>query len=185
MTGLSAPVRSPRLAGFNLSSCRSCKLEMSLATGLDCGKLRDRQIQLLTQMRPTSDTPSSPLRILCAEDDGNLSGLVSLFLKVDGHRVDVVANGAQALARATSQRAAYDIVITDNQMPELDGLRLVTKLREAGYPGKIIVLTGHMDSESRAAFEALGVDRILTKPFRSEVLLQAVNVVARGPAEGA
>ena len=135
-------------------------------------------------MQPTNPTdaeqqrPKRPLRILCAEDDPLVLNVVSILLTRCGHSVDTASDGMQALAKVVSDIDAFDLVITDQQMPRLDGVGLVRQLRSADYSGKVIVLAGNLSPEARASFQELCVDRILSKSVKPDLLLQAIEDIS-------
>lgn len=106
-----------------------------------------------------------PLNILLAEDERSVAFSICFALKPDGHRMEMVTDGEQAIAEITGKPAAFDLLITDHSMPSMNGVELVRRLREAGFRGKILVLSAHLSPDNRAAYEALGVDGMLSKPF--------------------
>ena len=116
------------------------------------------------------------LRILCADDNEELVELVGDMLRFYGYRVECVYDGAQALKVIEDGPTKFDLLITDMQMPELDGAELITKAREAGFRGKVIVFSGALSLESRQQFGDLGVEAIVDKPADHR---QLISVVAR------
>ena len=87
-------------------------------------------------------------------------------------------DGEAALARLTNDPNLFDVIITDNNMPGVSGIQFVRQLRERGFAGKIMVLSAHLSSEVRAAYEALEVDAMIDKPFSIKVLRQTLDRVA-------
>ena len=112
--------------------------------------------------------------ILFAEDDWETRECTALLLSDAGLLVDAVENGSEALQRFTSAPLKYNVLITDHDMPELDGLQLVAKLRDRGFRGKIIVVSGGLSNANAEAYLAFEVDHILSKPILSTVLIQAI-----------
>ena len=110
-------------------------------------------------------SPPSPLDILLAEDERSVAFSIFFALNCDGHKVEIVNDGAEALARLILEPHAFDLLITDNNMPRMTGLELVKRLRDASFRGKILVLSAHLSAENRAAYEAFGVDGMIPKPF--------------------
>jgi two-component system, cell cycle sensor histidine kinase and response regulator CckA len=108
---------------------------------------------------------SPPLNILLAEDERSVAFSISFALECNGHRVEIENDGEQALARLILDPRAFDLLITDNNMPRMTGLELVRRLREASFNGKVLVLSAHLSAENRAAYEALGVDGMIPKPL--------------------
>jgi len=107
-----------------------------------------------------------PLNILLAEDEAPVAFTLCFALKGDGHAVETVTDGERALARLIAAPEAFDLLITDNNMPRMTGVELVRRLRQrAFFDGKILVLSAHLSPENRASYDALGVDGMMSKPF--------------------
>lgn len=119
-----------------------------------------------------------PLRILCAEDHPQMADVLGHFLRRAGHRPELVADGEQALARLTAEPEAFDLLITDHQMPRLTGLGLVSKLRDTVFSSPILVFSSMLTAAEVAAYDALAVDHILSKPMEMEALLDVVQELA-------
>jgi len=130
-----------------------------------------RKMALSTGVSP----PHKSLRVLCAEDDPNVALILKYALETAGHQVECFNDGETAFARVISDMRSFDLVITDHQMPSLSGLRLVEKLREAKYPGRIIVHSSNLRETAASAYRALGVDHILRKPAQLTELMDAVH----------
>jgi two-component system response regulator TctD len=126
----------------------------------------------------------SPLNILLAEDERSVAFSVAFALKCDGHRVQVVADGGQAIASVSVEPDAFDLLITDHSMPGMTGIELVQRLREESFRGKIIVLSAHLSPENRAAYEALAVDAMVSKPFDVHELRATITRLANGKNSG-
>ena len=124
--------------------------------------------------RSFPEDPRKSLRVLCAEDDQDLAFVLKCALENEGHRVDCAEDGQAAFGRAGADLTLFDLLITDHQMPGLSGLRLVEKLREVGFPGRIVVCSSNLCEEDLRAYRAFAVDRILTKPVQLAQLLEAV-----------
>lgn len=104
-------------------------------------------------------------RILVADDDQNISFIVSTILRHHGHTVEVVQNGKEAINLVTIKPDYFEVVITDHYMPLVSGLEVANHLRKNGYKVKIIVLSGSLTSELISAYRSKLVDNILQKPF--------------------
>lgn len=123
-----------------------------------------------------------PLNILLAEDEPPVAFSLCFALKSDGHTIETVANGEQALARLISEPGAFDLLITDNNMPRMTGIELVKNVRESSFDCKILVLSAHLSRENQAAYEALGVDGMMPKPFDLFQLRDMIRRVTAGDA---
>ena len=122
----------------------------------------------------------SPLRILLAEDERSVAFSIAFALKIDGHKVQVVADGRQALASIGVEPDGFDLLITDHSMPGMNGVELIQQLREKSFRGKLMVLSAHLSAEIRAAYEALAVDAMVSKPFDVHELRATVTRLANG-----
>jgi signal transduction histidine kinase/CheY-like chemotaxis protein len=117
-----------------------------------------------------------PLRILLAEDNVVNQKLALRLLQQMGYRADVAGNGLEAVQSV--QRQAYDVVLMDVQMPEMDGLEATRRIRSEGTPHgqpRIIAMTANAMQGDREACLAAGMDDYVTKPIRVDALVQALN----------
>ena len=103
------------------------------------------------------------MKILLAEDDGETAEYIRKSLNSEWHSVDHVANGRDALVRATIQ--PYDLFIIDRMMPELDGLSLLKALRAAKIDAPAIFLTALDGVDARVEGLKAWADDYLVKPF--------------------
>ena len=124
---------------------------------------------------------NSPLNILLAEDERSVAFSISFALKADGHKIEIVNDGEEALSEITLKPGAFDLVITDHAMPRINGVELVKRLRDIAFRGKIVVLSAHLSVENRSAYLACGVDVMIPKPFDVHLLRAAVRKI--GSAE--
>ena len=119
------------------------------------------------------------LPILIVEDDPVLSKITERILQLAAHDVFCVPNGVQALE--ILKKKFYPIVITDWQMPQMDGIELCRKLRKEKFPGYIyIIMLTSRDSHSDivAGLEA-GADRYLIKPVDRQELMARLKAAKR------
>ena len=118
---------------------------------------------------PAVSAARHALRILYADDLHALRDWARASLSREGHGVECVDDGAVALERVESQ-PNFDLVITDHHMPNMNGLEFVTKLRERGFPGKIMVFSSELSETVAHQYNDLKVDRILYKPVIPSIL---------------
>ena len=110
--------------------------------------------------------------ILIVDDDHDILRLIDLRLQSAGYQTTLAHNGASALASAAIQRP--DLVITDLQMPELNGMELMVQLHSQHPTLPVIILTAHGTIPDAVAATHQGAFSFLSKPFESQVLLQQV-----------
>jgi signal transduction histidine kinase/DNA-binding response OmpR family regulator len=118
-----------------------------------------------------------PLRILLAEDNVVNQKLALRILQRMGYRADLASNGIEALE--SIQRQAYDVVLMDVQMPEMDGLEATRRIVARWPTGRprIIAMTANAMQGDRDMCLAAGMDDYITKPIRVERLVEALSVV--------
>ena len=136
--------------------------------------------------RRQSPVPPAPLHILVAEDNEFNSQLLEQLLGRRGHHVRLANNGREALALAGE--GAFDLLLLDVHMPEMDGFQVVQAIRErertAGGHLPVIALTARSRKEDRERCLAAGMDDFLAKPIQAANLWAAIDRVvgARPPA---
>jgi DNA-binding response OmpR family regulator len=118
------------------------------------------------------------VKILAVDDEPSITQSMRFIFDRPRYEVTSAADGDDALARLQDDTAAYDVVITDEKMPHVSGVELVRELKKRSFPGKIMVLSAHLSSEVRQAYEELQVDAMLDKPFDIRELRRAVEQVA-------
>jgi CheY-like chemotaxis protein len=128
---------------------------------------------------PSSTVPSAghPLRVLYADDMPELRDLLTVLIQREGHQVVTAVDGEAAWEICGADLTAFDLVITDHQMPRLNGLGFVEKLRAAGFGGKLMVFTSEPSEAVHAAYRRLGVDFILLKPIFPHMLRDALHAL--------
>jgi two-component system OmpR family response regulator len=120
------------------------------------------------------------MHVLLVEDDPKLTALLRKGLASEGHVVDTVLRAKEGLERAQSD--AYDAVILDLTLPDLDGLEVARCLREGGSSVPILMLTARETLRDRVQGLAAGADDYLAKPFAFEELrLRLRAITRRGP----
>ena len=117
------------------------------------------------------------MRILVVDDDRAVRESLRRALALEGYEIDLAEDGAEAL-RAVAV-AAPDAVVLDVLMPEVDGLAVCRKLREAGNRVPVLMLTARDAVGDRVAGLDAGADDYLVKPFALEELLARVRALLR------
>lgn len=116
-----------------------------------------------------SDLKQLQANILLAEDCSMMHRLISRFLHVAGAEVVVVENGAEAVSIATRQ--PFDLILMDIEMPEMDGLEATRRLREQDVRVPVIAVTAHDGDECRRLAREAGIDEVVTKPVKRDVII--------------
>jgi signal transduction histidine kinase/CheY-like chemotaxis protein/HPt (histidine-containing phosphotransfer) domain-containing protein len=114
--------------------------------------------------------------LLVAEDYPANQEIIRMFLEDAGHQVTLAANGREALE--AGERAPYDLILMDIQMPEMDGYEVAMRLRHGNGPNAatpIIALTASAEASSQQECLAMGMNDIVLKPFHRAQLLHTVT----------
>lgn len=121
------------------------------------------------------------MRILLAEDERDLNGILTARLKKEHYSVDSCFNGREALEYL--ECVDYDAVILDIMMPEVDGLSVLRRIRKNNNAVPVILLTARDSVEDRVLGLDAGANDYLIKPFAYEELLARIRVLLRKPAD--
>ena len=134
----------------------------------------------VVRLEPSVDTPNrmsveSVKSILVVDDDPRFASLVEDTLKGDGHRVTTARNGVEALALLADQ--AFDLLLVDIQMPELDGPALYRALvrRNPEHARRVMFVTGGTEGAETAELLATVRTPVLSKPVEVRELRAAVQ----------
>lgn len=109
------------------------------------------------------------MRILVAEDEQQLSHVLSSAMTASGYQVDIANNGQEAVEQAKEN--AYDVIILDIMMPVKSGLEALKEIRETGNRTYIMMLTAMGEEDDKVTGLDAGADDYLTKPFSLKELL--------------
>ncbi len=116
-------------------------------------------------------------RILILEDDEQFRKFLADILADEGYQVDAVSDGTQGLTAVADNR--FDLIITDMFMPETDGMQFLREIRNKHRSMKVIGMSGGgrgvFPSEVLPAFEILGAQKTIDKPFTKKELLPLVH----------
>lgn len=117
------------------------------------------------------------MRILVAEDEKDLNGLIEKKLKKCGYSVDSAFDGEEALDFI--EFAEYDAVILDVMMPKKDGFAVIKEMRSRGISTPVLFLTARDSIEDRVTGLDLGANDYLVKPFSFDELMARVRAMTR------
>ncbi len=144
---------------------KGSRFTITFATGKVTRLISSQEEAERLLLRSTSEDGKVALqgRILLAEDNPDNQRLIALNVRRFGIELQVVDNGRQALEAALA--TPYDLVLMDMQMPVMDGLSAVQRLRASGYGGPIIALTANATQEDMDNCLEAGCNGFLTKPI--------------------
>lgn len=117
-------------------------------------------------------------RILLAEDDTTERGLLVRGLTADGHSVVEAENGQVALQRLQADPSGFSVLVTDVDMPELDGIELARNAMAVNPSIKVLLISGYAASIERAADLAAKGARSLIKPAALDRVRAEVRALA-------
>ncbi len=120
-------------------------------------------------------------RILLVEDDGGIATEVVAELEARGYAVTRVADGETALERALHED--YNLLVIDRMLPGVDGIAVITRLREENLRVPVLVMSALNAVDERVRGLKAGGDDYLTKPFALPELAARVEALLRRPAE--
>jgi two-component system response regulator ResD len=115
-------------------------------------------------------------KILICDDESGLRAVIRRYAEFEGHEVDEAGNGMVAVMACRSK--AYDIIIMDVMMPELDGFSAVKEIRKTADTPVIMLSARGEEYDKVLGFE-IGVDDYVVKPFSSKEIMMRVGAILR------
>jgi len=122
--------------------------------------------------------PARPLRLLVVEDEPLVREVLTVYLAEDHHQVTLATNGREALD--LFKPGAFDLVLTDRAMPELNGDQLAAEIQKIAPKQPLVLLTGYGDLMNDSGELPPGVNLIVGKPFTLNSLREAIAQTAGG-----
>ncbi|WP_315795620.1 response regulator [Bradyrhizobium sp. SZCCHNRI3043] len=104
-------------------------------------------------------------RVLIADDEDSMRTLVARAIAMDGHEVLTAQDGAEALDILTREAGAFDLLLTDIQMPIMDGIALALSAARDFPDLTILLMTGFAHQRERASNLSAIAHDVITKPF--------------------
>ena len=117
------------------------------------------------------------MKILLVEDSKRLQRSISIGLTDLGHIVDQAFDGAQALEFTSIYD--YDVIVLDLMLPKIDGLSVLSKIRESRIATRVLILSAMDQTSDRIRGLDIGADDYLVKPFSFNELLSRINALFR------
>lgn len=117
------------------------------------------------------------MKVLIVEDERALADALEHIVRHAGYSADAVYNGSDALAYALG--AAYDVILLDVMLPDMDGFQIVSALRARGNHTPVLMLTARTAIADKVTGLNAGADDYMTKPFDNAELLARLNALGR------
>jgi two-component system OmpR family response regulator len=140
----------------------------SSAAGIEGRRNGERGVRTV----PNGSNQSS--KILVVDDEASIVDSVATILRYEGFDVDVASSGRAALQKA--QETAFDLIVLDVMLPDLDGLEVTRRIRADGLDVPVLFLTAKSEVADRVAGLTVGGDDYVSKPF------SLIEIVARTKA---
>ncbi len=116
-------------------------------------------------------------KVLAVDDSATMRNLVKIALEAEGFSVDTAQNGQEALE--LTKKNTYDIVISDINMPVMDGLQFLKEFRSFNRTTPFLMLTTETEAKKKEEAKRLGATGWIVKPFKPEDLIKVVRRVVR------
>lgn len=142
---------------------------------------RDLDAWLDSQKPQTALPATTRRRVLLVDDEDSIRILLSRML-ASVYDVDTAASGMSALEHLRAPGASYDLLISDLNMPGMDGLSLIREVRRFDAKLPVLIITGYSTESSAIEAVNLGVAGYLTKPFGGSQMLAAAAKALGVPA---
>lgn len=147
-------------------------------TSMNTGPRQPRSA-VLGQLPPIRRADGSAIKVLLIDDERALTNLVTMALKYEGWEVDVAHDGREALTKFAVTDP--DILVLDIMLPDVDGLRILQRVRAEGTYTPVLFLTARDSVGDRVTGLTAGADDYLTKPFDlEELVLRLRGLLRRG-----
>ena len=148
------------------------------------GKTRSLELTEASKEKASSDgVVSQPLlnsNVLLCEDSETVATLLKIILERAGANVTTAPNGEEGLAIFMRSRNEFDVIITDMQMPKMDGYELTRRVRDSGWSGEIVALTAFAASEDETKCLSAGCSNYLTKPIDPKSFAHSIAAFLSG-----
>ena len=118
---------------------------------------------------------NTPPKILAVDDNRSVTLSMGFVFAKPRYQFNYIENAVDALKILEGQSHPYDVIIVDQQMPDVTGLEFVREIRKRGIASEVIVVAAVLPAEARMAYEQMGVQTIFSKPFDVLQLRSAVD----------
>jgi two-component system cell cycle response regulator CpdR len=120
-------------------------------------------------------------RVLIVDDEDSMRMLVARAIAMDGHEIVAAADGAEALEILGGEQGGFDLLLTDIQMPVMDGIALALAAARDFPRTTILLMTGFADQRERASNLSAIAHDVITKPFTvADIRTAVADALAAG-----
>ncbi|MEA3306829.1 MAG: response regulator, partial [Elusimicrobiota bacterium] len=123
--------------------------------------------------KPAAPVQAGGEKILVVDDDGDLLALAEKILNNAGYKTDTASDGVEAIIKISKN--SYNLVLSDIDMPNLDGIQLVEMINQKNLNTKIIMLTASSDENAESRSLTVGALDFIRKPFKKDILLLRIK----------
>jgi DNA-binding NtrC family response regulator len=116
---------------------------------------------------------TGPARILVIDDDESVRKVLTTALEDEGYGVDTAENGAQAIEK--SKKGFYNMALIDIRLPDMEGTRLLSELKETTPKMRKIIVTGYPSMQNAIEAVKRGASDFIVKPFKMESALETIR----------
>lgn len=124
--------------------------------------------------------PKNETRVLVVDDEKSILEFLEIMLGREGYQVDTAESGSKAIS--ILKKSKIDVIITDISMPEMDGIQLLSKIKQNQPDCAVIIMTAHGSTGSAVEAMKLGASDYLTKPFQIEEMKLAIETALKAIA---
>lgn len=114
-------------------------------------------------------------RVLCVDDDSALQRLMKLGLRQYGFEVVTAAHAIDAMRQYKANGGRFGTIISDHNLPDLNGVELVRKLRHGGYEGRVVVMSNRLTASDLQDYAKCAISGIFSKPFDIGLLATMIS----------
>ena len=116
------------------------------------------------------------MKILISDDDKDMLNLLRFILSDEGYEIETACNGEEAIRKISQNQ--YGIMLLDYDLTDMTGFDVIQYMKDHNISSKVIMISGHSKNELKPKTAELGVDKLMSKPFEVQALLENVNSMA-------
>jgi len=147
--------------------------EITVQSSMDKGTTFTVTLPLRPKLEDGGEKMSKTARILVVDDDENIRKTLATILKDEGYIVDVAKDGSEAIKK--TETAVYSVALIDIHLPDMEGIELLTRMKDAVPKTRKIIITGYPTVKNAIAAVNKKADAYLMKPVDVEKLLETIR----------